>query len=143
MKKTWENITGEDVSSFILKRMDELEMLATPEDAGRRGELKGHNEELQIIAEHLRRLNEDRRGAGPTALPVTYFFLTIEKNRVVIEYDEFGEHQTVPLKTYQNYLNFVAERKEEARQQGLEITVMASLRVMETRVRAKRSNVRN
>ncbi len=91
-----------------------------------RMELQGHKDELQIIADHLRRLDEDRRGPGPSTLPITYFFLTIEKNRVVVEYDEFGEHQTVPLTSYQYWLDFIAERKEEARKQGLEITVMAS-----------------
>lgn len=60
MEQRWKNVTGEDAANFIIKRMDELEMLATPEDAGRKGELKGHNDELQIIADHLRRLNEDR-----------------------------------------------------------------------------------
>lgn len=123
-KARWKNITGEDVADFIIKRMDELDMLATPENEGRKGELTGHNAELLIITDHLRRLNEDRE--GPKAEPVTYFFLTIEKHRVVVQYDEFGDLQTVPLKTHQNWLNFIAERKEEATKQGLTITVMAS-----------------
>jgi hypothetical protein len=136
MEKRWEHITGEDVANLIINRMDELDMLATPEDAGRRGELTGHNAELQIIADHLRRLNEDREKPA-TSQPPTYFFLTVARAEdfpeapsseaaVLVQYEEDGKQVTKELRDLLDYLDFFTQARKAAREQGLEIRVMAS-----------------
>ncbi len=124
-RKTWENISGPDVSAFILQRMDELEELPTPQDPERKGELKGHEAELQIISDYLRRLDENRSAAKPK--PPTYFFLTVKGDSIVVEYvDGNGTECSYTFKDVFDYHYFITLRSKEAREVGLDITVMAS-----------------
>lgn len=65
--------------------------------------------------------------------PVTYFFLTLKplpgenvNAQVVVQYEEFGEEQEVPIKSHDYWRGFVSFRKQEANKQGLGISVMCS-----------------
>lgn len=122
----FETINGEDVVTALAKRREHLQ--AKLEDKHRheddRQEQANRLLELSQFELILKRLEDSRD--GPNAKPVTYFFLTVEKDRVVIQYEEFGGPQVHGLKDYWHWREFITERKMEAARQGLEITVMAS-----------------
>ena len=135
LRKRWTNIKGEDVADFIIKRMDELDALEG--NPNRKQEVQGHNDELQIIADHLRRLNEDREKAEAAPVPPTYFFLTVaraeefpeapsSKAAVLVQYEVNGKDITREIKTMREYHDFFTARREAAKELGLEITIMAS-----------------
>lgn len=120
--KTWENVTGHDVSEIILKRMDELEDL--PATEYRKDELKGHEDELQIIAQRITALNAELTIGAK--VPPTYFFLTVSDSKVEAQYEEQGEQVNREIRDLLDYHDFFAARVRAARAQGLTISVMAS-----------------
>ena len=122
--KTWSNVTGQDVARFILQRMDELEALKTPEDLERKAELKGHEDELQILSDYFRRLDEARQEPGPK--PPTYFFLTMAGDSVIVQYEDNGQECSYTFKDIFDYHRFVTDRSKKAKDKGLPIRVTAS-----------------